>query len=87
MSDVIDIQVKAPSCQKEHQRPVSVHCGFGGPGGSTTRILNKMCLLLSSKNDLEIACRQKTHKQPQFLLFCQPLPGQPKNKKNERNWT
>lgn len=23
MSDMIDIQVKAPSCPKEHQRPVS----------------------------------------------------------------
>lgn len=86
LSDVINIQVKASSCQEEHQHLVSKTCGLGvRMGAITCWILNKVCLLWPCKNDLQIACREKND-QPQFLLFCQPLPGQPKKEKWE-NWT
>lgn len=80
---MINIQLTVPPWQREHQCPVGKSVTAPGPGERTSWIFNNVCLLWSTRNDLKVACRQKS-KQPWFFLFCQLLPGRLKRRKMKK---
>lgn len=82
MSDVINIQLTAPSRLKEHQCPVNKSVTASGARGEySLDLLWGLSIVIPQKRS-ESCLQVKKNKQPRSLLFCQLLPGQLKKEKN-----